>query len=42
MTSAGNDEIADLICREAARRYQTGEDIQVLGLVNYGPDFSVK
>ncbi len=42
MTSVGNDEIADLICREAARRYLTGEDIQVLGLVNHGPDFSVK
>ena len=42
MTSAGNDEIAGLICREAARRYLMGEDIQVLGLVNHGPDFSVK
>lgn len=33
--------IADIICREAARRYQAGESVQVLSPTNRTTDFSV-
>ena len=41
MVDANDEDIARIICEEAARRYRMGESVQVLSPTNYSSDCSV-